>query len=79
MKLFSLSRWVLAVSGGRGQVQPGGAGRIRLDVRDLAAIYTGFLAPQECTYLGTIAGPEQDLALAGVVFSGARPWIADMF
>jgi predicted acetyltransferase len=72
-------RWVLAVSDGRGQLRPGGTGRIRLDVRDLAAIYTGFLAPHECAYLGTIAGPQEDLALAGVVFSGPRPWIADMF
>ena len=32
-------RWVLSVDGGRGQAQPGGAGRLRLDARDLAAIY----------------------------------------
>jgi predicted acetyltransferase len=72
-------RWVLHVADGRGEVQPGGAGSIRLHVRDLAAIYTGFLAPHECAYLGTIAGPAEDLALAGAVFAGPRPWIADMF
>jgi predicted acetyltransferase len=72
-------RWVLAVSGGHGEVQPGGAGRIQVHVRDLAAIYSGFLSPQECVYLGTIAGPEEDLALAGAIFGGPRPWIADMF
>ena len=72
-------RWVLRVAGGRGELEPGGEGRIRLHVRDLAAIYSGFLAPHECAYLGTIAGPAEDLALAGAVFSGPRPWIADMF
>jgi predicted acetyltransferase len=72
-------RWVLAVSDGRGAVRPGGAGRIRLHVRDLAAIYSGFMAPHECAYLGTIAGSEGDLGLAGTLFSGPRPWIADMF
>jgi predicted acetyltransferase len=72
-------RVVLRVEGGRGEVASGGAGRIRLHVRDLAAIYTGFMAPHECAYLGTIQAPEDDLALAGAVFGGPRPWIADMF
>ena len=72
-------RYVLAVSGGRGEVRRGGEGRIRLHVRDLAAIYTGFLSPHECAYLGTIVGLDEDLALAGMVFAGPRPWIADMF
>jgi predicted acetyltransferase len=72
-------RYMLRVAGGRGEVQPGGEGRIRLGARDLAAIYTGFMAPHECAYLGTIEAPEADLALAGAVFSGPRPWIADMF
>jgi predicted acetyltransferase len=72
-------RFVLRVADGRGEVARGGAGRIQLHVRDLAAIYTGFMAPHECAYLGTIEAPENDLALAGAVFAGPRPWIADMF
>jgi predicted acetyltransferase len=72
-------RFVLHVAEGRGEVARGGAGRIRLHVRDLAAIYTGFMAPHECAYLGTIEAPTEDLALAGAVFAGPRPGIADMF
>jgi predicted acetyltransferase len=72
-------RFVLRVAGGRGKVASGGAGRIRLHVRDLAAIYSGFMAPYECTYLGPIEAPAEDLALAGALFAGPRPWIADMF
>jgi predicted acetyltransferase len=72
-------RFVLHLADGRGEVAPGGAGRIRLHVRDLAAIYTGFMAPHECTYLGTIEAPKNELALAAAVFAGPRPWIADMF
>jgi predicted acetyltransferase len=72
-------RWLLRVADGRGEVQPGGEGRIQLHVRDLAAIYSGFMSPHECEYLGTITGSEEDLALAGALFCGPRPWIADMF
>jgi predicted acetyltransferase len=72
-------RFVLRVADGCGVVRQGGDGRIRLDTRDLAAIYTGFMAPHERAYLGTITGPADDLTLAGAVFGGPRPWIADMF
>jgi predicted acetyltransferase len=72
-------RFVLQVADGRGVVQSGGQGRITLDMRDLAAIYTGFMAPAERRIIGAIDGPDADLALMGAVFSGPRPWIADMF
>lgn len=72
-------RITLTVADGSGRVRPGGDGRIRLGVRELAAIYTGFMAPSELCAIGAIAGPEDDLALAGALFGGPRPWIADMF
>ncbi len=72
-------RYVLGVAGGRATARRGGEGRIRLDVRDLAALYSGFMAPSELCALGSLDGPEEDLALAGAVFAGPRPWIADMF
>ena len=72
-------RFVLEIADGRASVQPGGQGRIRLHVRDLAAMYTGYMSPFELSVLGALDGPDQDLAIAGAVFSGPRPWIADMF
>jgi predicted acetyltransferase len=72
-------RMVLSVEGGRGEVHPGGEGRIRLHVRDLAALYSGFMSPAELRVLGTLDGPDADLALAGATFAGPRPWMADMF
>jgi predicted acetyltransferase len=72
-------RIILAVQDGRGEVRPGGEGRIQLHVRDLAALYSGFMSPAELRVLGTIEGPDADLALAGATFAGPRPWMPDMF
>ncbi len=70
---------VLRVHDGHAAVEPGGKGRIRLGVRELAAIYSGFLSPFELRAIGNISGPDTDLALLGAVFAGARPYIVDMF
>jgi predicted acetyltransferase len=72
-------RFVLQVADGCGKVSPGGKGHITLGIGELAAVYSGFMTPGELSALGTINGPETDLAVAGTVFSGPRPWIADMF
>lgn len=72
-------RFVLELSEGRPHVRAGGEGRIRVGVRELAALYTGHLTPFELRVVGAIDGPERDLATAGLVFSGPRPWVPDMF
>lgn len=72
-------RWVLRVADGRGSIEAGGAGRVALGIAELAAIYSGFMAPAELRALGAIRGSDEDLALAGAVFSGPQPWIGDMF
>lgn len=72
-------RRVLRVADGRGSVEAGGAGRVALGVAELAAIYSGFMAPSELRTIGAIRGSDEDLALMGAVFSGPQPWIADMF
>jgi predicted acetyltransferase len=71
--------FVLKVSEGRGNVHKGGEGRINLHARDLAALYSGYLTPSELCIAGTLKGPELDLAAAGLVFAGPRPWTPDMF
>ncbi len=72
-------RFVLTLSDGRGAVREGGEGRVRLDIRGLAALYTGFQTPGELHFLGLLDGPARDLALAGLVFAGPQPWVPDMF
>lgn len=72
-------RFVLSVAGGRADVREGGEGRVSLDVRTLAPMYTGYLSPQELRSGGAIEGPDADLRTLGVVFSGPSPWMPDGF
>lgn len=72
-------RYVVQIADGAAQVERGGAGTITLDVRDLAAIYTAHHTPFERRYSGTISGPDDALALLGLVFAGPPPRMNDMF
>jgi predicted acetyltransferase len=72
-------RFVLTVADRRASVQNGGAGRVKLHVRDLAALYSGYMTPQELQAAGSLDGSEADLAAAAQVFAGPRPWTPDMF
>ena len=70
-------RFVLELADGRAQARPGGQGRIRLHARGLATLYSGYMTPQELRVAGTLDGPDQDVAAAGLVFAGPRPWTPD--
>ncbi|MEJ7654791.1 MAG: sterol carrier protein domain-containing protein [Chloroflexia bacterium] len=72
-------RFVLAVSGGRGAVREGGEGRLKLDVRGLSQLYTGYLSAQELQMTGYIEGDGRDLSRADAVFAGPTPWMPDEF
>ncbi len=72
-------RFVLELAGGRGQVRAGGSGRVRLHVRALASLYSGYLTAPELRGLGALEAPDADLVLALLMFAGPRPWTPDMF
>jgi predicted acetyltransferase len=73
-------RYVLKLSEGRPpQVSSGGAGRLRLDVRALSAIYSGFSHPSEMQAAGLLSGEARDVALLGAVFAGPRAFLLDAF
>lgn len=56
------------------------AGRVRTDVRDLAAMYTGFAAPQALAAItGRVEGDEQSLATLAQLFAGPPPGMCDPF
>src|ERR1051325_739282 len=72
-------RYVLRVADGRGTVQRGGNGTVRLNVRALAALYTGFATPHGLKLLGRIEGDEPSLRMAAAAFAGGTPAMPDMF
>lgn len=72
-------RFTVDVSGGEARVRRGGAGRIRLDVRGLAPLYSGFLCAEEVARAGLLAGSPSDLADVSAAFGGPAPWMPEMF
>ncbi|NNJ09947.1 sterol carrier protein domain-containing protein [Chloroflexales bacterium ZM16-3] len=72
-------RFVLRVRDGGGQIERGGQGRLRLDIRDIATLYSGYYTPQELRYAGKIDGDLASLTAAAQIVMGPRPWLPDMF
>jgi predicted acetyltransferase len=72
-------RFVLRVADGVGQAEPGGQGRLRLHIRDLTALYSGYFTPQELLWASEVEADSASLVAAGQIFAGPRPWLPDMF
>lgn len=70
---------VLRVDDTKAHVEAGGQRRIRLDIRALTAVYTGFMDPRTLANLGLIEGAAEDLATLAAIFAGGGPSMADMF
>jgi predicted acetyltransferase len=71
--------WMLHVAGGKGHLSRGGRGSVSIDIRGLAALYTGFLGAEQLRTTGYVDGPGDDLARATAAFAGPAPWLADFF
>lgn len=71
--------FVLRVAAGQGHVECGGRGTFEVDIRGLAALYTGFLSPQDLVRAGLATVPEGDQAIATGLFAGPLPWMRDAF
>jgi predicted acetyltransferase len=72
-------RWRLRIEDGRGVVEPGGEGRVRLGVRGLASLYSGYTSAENLAVLGLIEGEAGALAGAGAAFAGPPPWLPEIF
>jgi predicted acetyltransferase len=72
-------RFTVDISEGRAEVRRGGSAALRMDVRTLAPLYTGYYTAQELMVLGGLEGDTEALAAAQLAFSGPRPWMEDIF
>jgi len=72
-------RFVLEVAESRGHVREGGQGTIRIDVRGLAAVYTGHLTPLELKTTTLVDAADDDLLAMARFFAGPSPWMSDRF
>jgi predicted acetyltransferase len=72
-------RWVVEVAGGAAEVREGGSGALAIDVRGLAALYSGFLPAEELRAADLCEGDDRELARATALFAGPAPWAADFF
>ncbi len=72
-------RWVLRVADGRGEVSRGGEGRLAMNVRGLAPLYSGHQSPAQLALSGLVRGAREDLEAAQAVFAGSAPWMTDAF
>ncbi|MEB3197005.1 MAG: GNAT family N-acetyltransferase [Candidatus Sericytochromatia bacterium] len=70
---------VLTIEAGRGAVRIGGEARVVMDVRGLAALYSGYLSPYAVRGLGLLEGADVDLAKLAAAFAGPIPWMPERF
>jgi predicted acetyltransferase len=73
-------RFVLEVAGGEGRLTPGGAGRVVIDVRRLAPLYTGYAPAPVLARRGAMRGATAaDVEALQWAFAGPTPWLRDYF
>ena len=72
-------RKILSVDGGRGSVTDGGRGDVAIDVRGLAALYSGFATPYTLRAAGLLDGPDDATRTLATIFAGPEPWCADHY
>jgi predicted acetyltransferase len=72
-------RFVLEVENGEAEVRPGGDGDVKLHVRALAPLYSGFLSPAALQSTGALEADESSLRTATALFSGPPPAMPDMY
>lgn len=71
--------WTLHLADGRMQVDRGGSGGPSLDVRGLAALYSGSLAPPQLRAAGLLTGSDRHDGALQAMFSGTTSWMPDFF
>lgn len=74
--------FIIEVCNGKAKVRRGGRGEVRIDIRGLAALYTGHMSPTDLKVTGQIEWSrtgEGGAAALAAAFAGPAPWMPDMF
>lgn len=72
-------RYRLSLEDGNARVETGGAGRIKLNERSFAALYSGFRSAAELAQCGELHADPASLELLQSAFAGPAPAIFDLF
>jgi predicted acetyltransferase len=72
-------RYRLVVREGSAEVTRGGGGKLRLDVRALATLYSGYLRASDLARAGRITGDARSLEALEALFAGPPPALGDFF
>jgi predicted acetyltransferase len=73
-------RFVLRVAKGRGTLEPGGRGDLRLDTGAFASLFTGWATPDRLALAGRLSGePGASRAALAAAFAGPTPFMLEQF
>lgn len=72
-------KFILSVVEGHGNIEKGGKGELKLDIKGLASLFTGLFSPQQLQLAGKIEGTEKALSQAKQIFTSTSPWMMDFF
>lgn len=71
--------WRLIIEDGRGRIEPGGTGSVRITIDGFSALYSGFQRCHQLAARGLLDGGGDQWKLLDSAFAGAPPWAPDMF
>lgn len=73
-------RWLMRVAAGKATVERGGEGRLAMDIRSLAPLYSSFYSAEELIRTGAIETTDEDqIRLASRIFAGPAPWLPELY
>lgn len=71
--------WRLEIADGSGTLERGGTGAVRIHVRGLSALFTGFASTTALRAAGLLDGEPAAAARLDTAFAGQMPWMVDSF
>jgi predicted acetyltransferase len=76
---WQAGRWGLEVVDGSGTLERGGTGAVRVHIRGLSALFTGFASTVALRAAGLLDGDAAVAARLDTAFAGHLPWMVDGF